>query len=68
MLDTRWELYGMLCQASVGVASALVALTADNVDLAGFIYLSLFVIIWIHGSLQGRRRRELKARLVTAET
>ncbi len=41
MLDTRWELYGMLCQASVGVASALVALTADYVDVAGlFIFRS----------------------------
>jgi hypothetical protein len=54
--------------ASVGVASALVALTARYADLAGFVYFSLFVIMWIHGAMLGRRRRELKARLGGAGT
>jgi uncharacterized membrane protein len=68
VLDTRWESYGMLCMASVGVVSALVALIADYVDVAGFVYLSLFVIMRIHGTLHGRKRRELKAGLIGAET
>jgi hypothetical protein len=56
--------YGMLCMASAGVASALVALTAKYANMAGFVYFSLFVIMWVHGRMRGRRRRELKARLV----
>jgi uncharacterized membrane protein len=64
--DTRWEIYGMLCMASVGVASAGVALTSRYTDLAGFVYFSLFIIMWIHGSMRGRRRKKLKAGLVAA--
>lgn len=64
-LDTRWELYGMLCMASVGLVSVLVALTVNQVDLAGFVYLSLFVIMWIHGWSHGRKRRALIARQAT---
>jgi len=60
-LDTRWELYGMLCMASVGLVSVLVALTVNQVDLAGFVYLSLFVIMWVHGWSHGRKRRALIA-------
>ena len=66
-LDTRWEIYAMLCHAGVGVASALVALVLSQVGLAGFVYLSLFLIMWIHGSLHGRRRRELESRGLTVE-
>jgi uncharacterized membrane protein len=61
ILDTRWELYGMLCLASVGLVSAVMALVLTNVDLAGFAYLSLFVIMWIHGWSHGRKRRALIA-------
>ena len=61
LLDTRWEIYGMLCHASVGVGSAVVALIVDQVDLAGFVYFSLFVIMWTHGWLHGRKRRALIA-------
>ena len=64
-LDTCWELYGMLCMASVGLVSVLVALTVNQVDLAGFVYLSLFVIMWIHGWSHGRKRRALIARQAT---
>ena len=64
-LDTRWELYGMLCMASVGLVSVLVALTVNQVDLAGFVYLSLFVIMWVHGWSHGRKRRALIARQAT---
>jgi uncharacterized membrane protein len=64
-LDTRWELYGMLCMASVGLVSVLVALTVNQVDLAGFVYLSLFVIMWVHGWSHGKKRRALIARQAT---
>jgi uncharacterized membrane protein len=67
-LDTRWELYAMLCHASVGVVSALVALTANYVDLAGFVYFSLFVIMTIHRTMHGQRHRALQARMVAVET
>jgi uncharacterized membrane protein len=61
-LDTRWEIYGMLCHASVGIGSALVALVITEVGRAGLVYFSLFGIMWIHGILHGRKRRELAAR------
>ena len=61
MLDTRWEIYAMLCHAAVGVGSALVALSITQVGLAGFVYFSLFIIMWIHGTLHGRKRRALAA-------
>jgi uncharacterized membrane protein len=61
-LDTRWEIYGMLCHASVGVASAVAALLLTNVGRAGLVYFSLFGIMWIHGILHRRKRRELAAR------
>jgi uncharacterized membrane protein len=63
MLDTRWEIYAMLCHASVGIASALVALSIIQVGLAGFVYFSLFIIMWIHGTLHGRKRRAMAAAL-----
>jgi uncharacterized membrane protein len=53
-LDTRWEIYGMLCHASVGIGSALVALVITEVGRAGLVYFSLFGIMWIHGILHGR--------------
>jgi uncharacterized membrane protein len=62
ILDTRWEIYGMLCHASVGVASAIAALILTDVGLAGFVYFSLFVIMWIHRVLHGRKRRALVGR------
>ena len=65
-LNTRWEIYGMLCHSFVGVASAGAALILPNVGLAGFVYFSLFVIMWIHGALHGRKRRALKARMAEA--
>ena len=63
LLDTRWEIYGMLCHASVGVGSAVVALIVNQVDLAGFVYFSLFIVMWIHGWSHGRKRRALIAGL-----
>jgi uncharacterized membrane protein len=64
VLDTRWEMYGMFCMASAGVASALVALTDRYTNSAGLVYFSLFVIMFIHGRMHGQRRRELLARQV----
>ena len=55
--DTRWEIYGTLCMASVGIVSIVAALTRKFGDLPGFIYLSLFVIMSIHGQLHKRLRR-----------
>src|SRR6266404_3670080 len=49
MLDTRWAIYGMLCHASVGLGSVVVAVTVAHVDLAGFVYFSLFIIMTVHG-------------------
>jgi hypothetical protein len=58
--DTRWEIYGMLCHAAIGVASVVIALTQKFGNLPGFIYLSLFVIMWIHG----RMRKNFRQRLI----
>jgi len=63
MLDTRWEIYAMLCHAVVGIGSALVALVIEKVSLAGFVYFSLFIIMTIHRVLHGRKRRALEARI-----
>jgi uncharacterized membrane protein len=60
-LDTRWEIYAMLCHAFVGVASAVTALLLTNVGLAGFVYFSLVIIMTIHRTLHGRKRRALIA-------
>jgi hypothetical protein len=62
MLDTRWEIYAMLCHSAVGIASALVALMIEKVGLAGFVYFSLFIIMTIHRVLLGRKRRALTGR------
>jgi uncharacterized membrane protein len=64
-LDTRWEIYAMLCHSAVGITSALVALVIDQVGLAGFVYFSLFIIMTIHRTLHGRKRRALLARQVS---
>jgi hypothetical protein len=58
-LDTRWEIYGMLCMTSVGIASVLMALTQRFGDLPGFLYLSLFIIMSIHGQMHKRLRQRL---------
>lgn len=68
-LSTRWEIYGLLCKMGIGLISAGLAiiLHARDVVWAGFVYFSLFAIMRVHGSLHSRRRRDLRARLVTAE-
>jgi len=58
-LDTRWEIYVMLCHAAIGVASIVIALTQKFGNLPGFIYLSLFVIMWIHGRVRKNFRQRL---------
>jgi uncharacterized membrane protein len=62
MLDTRWEIYAMLCHAVVGIGSALIALVIQEVGRAGLAYFSLFIIMTIHRTLHGRKRRALEAR------
>jgi hypothetical protein len=58
-LDTRWEISGMLCHAAIGVASVVIALAQKFGNLPGFIYLSLFVIMWIHGRMWRNFRQRL---------
>jgi uncharacterized membrane protein len=65
-LDTRWEIYGMLWQAAVGVASIVVALSQKFGNLPGYIYFSLFVVMSIHGLMHRRRRRRLIGQSVSA--
>jgi hypothetical protein len=60
MLDTRWEIYAMLCHAAVGIGSALIALVIQEVGRAGLAYFSLFIIMTIHRTLHGRKRRALE--------
>src|SRR6266404_2140889 len=59
--DTRWEIYGLLCQAAVGVTSIVIALTQRFGDLPGFIYFALFPVMSIHGAIRRRGRRRLIA-------
>ena len=59
--DTRWEIYGLLCEAAVGVTSIVIALTQRFGDLLGFIYFALFPVMTIHGALRRRGRRRLIA-------
>jgi uncharacterized membrane protein len=60
-LDTRWEIYGMLCQAAVGVVSILMALSQKFGNWPGYIYFSLFVVMSIHGFMhRGARQRLVK--------
>ena len=61
-LDTRWEIYAMLCHTAVGIGSALIALVIQRVGLAGLTYFSLFIIMTIHRMLHGRKRRALEGR------
>jgi hypothetical protein len=61
-LDTRWEIYAMLCHTAVGIGSALIALVIQRVGLAGLTYFSLFIIMTIHRVLHGRKRQALKVR------
>lgn len=63
-LDTRWEIYDLLCKAGVGVSSTLIALSPLPVGVAGFAYFSLGIIMWIHGSMHAKRRRLLQRETV----
>ncbi len=55
-VDTRWEIGGLLCQATIGIASTVIALTVGPRQLgwAGFIYFSLALIMGVHGALRSR--------------
>ena len=57
--DTRWEIYGMLCHAGVGIVSVIMALTQKFGNLPGFIYFSLFPVMTLHGVVRKNRRRRL---------
>jgi uncharacterized membrane protein len=61
--DTRWEIYGFLCMAAVGLFSALFASIAAPgwIDYAGFVYFSLWPIMWLHGTTRAKRRRSIQA-------
>ncbi|MGI9172576.1 MAG: TMEM175 family protein [Chthoniobacterales bacterium] len=67
-VDTRWEIGGLLCQATIGVASTVIAFTVAPRYLgwAGFIYFSLALIMGVHGTLRSRsveRARKEMARI-----
>jgi len=55
--DTRWEIYGLFAAASVGLISCVVALSARYVELAGWVYFSLAIIMTLHGFLHRYARR-----------
>lgn len=56
---TRWEIYGMLCHAGVGVISVIMALTQKFENLPGFIYFSLFPVMTLYGVVRKNRRGRL---------
>ncbi|MEY2531652.1 MAG: hypothetical protein QOI96_1737 [Verrucomicrobiota bacterium] len=58
-LDTRWEIYGLLWQAAVGVVSIIIALSQKFGNWPGYIYFSLFPIMSLHGLAHRRHRRRL---------
>lgn len=66
VLGTRWEIYGFLYEAAVGVLSIFMALSLPGrwINWAGFIYFALFPILTVHGFL----RRRLSAYLSAAST
>jgi hypothetical protein len=63
--DTRAEVLRYLLLAGVGLLSIAVALVVDRrvAGLAGFVYFLVGVVEGVHGSVMGKRRRELRARL-----
>lgn len=64
-IDTRWEIGGLLCQATVGGASAVIAVLvpARWLAMAGFIYFSLALIMGLHGYARGRTLERARARM-----
>jgi hypothetical protein len=61
LFDTKWEMYGFLAQAAIGLLSAALAVTlpAHLAGFAGFTYFSIGIVMWIHGSMHGSRRRKI---------
>jgi uncharacterized membrane protein len=61
--DTRWEIYGFLCMAAVGMVSSLFASTVASrwIGYAGLIYFALWPVMWLHGTIRARRRRSIQA-------
>lgn len=54
--DTRWEIGGLLCQATIGVTSIVIALVVPprHLKWAGFVYFSLAIVMFLHGWGRGR--------------
>jgi uncharacterized membrane protein len=67
-LDTKWwtiEQAGYLLVPLLSIALALV-LPAQAMGLAGFAYFGMGIVGWIHGSMHGRRHREVVERMEAA--
>ena len=69
-VDTRWEIGGLLCQATIGITSLVIALVVSprHLGWAGFIYFSLAFIMGIHGFARARSVNRARRRMaLTAE-
>ncbi|MGA8274609.1 MAG: hypothetical protein WB919_23840 [Candidatus Sulfotelmatobacter sp.] len=64
ILETRSEMQENGVLALVGIASFLVAFKSPG--LAGWLYLALGPLLWVHGSIIGKRTRVLAEKLLSA--
>lgn len=62
-VDTRWEIGGLLCQTTIGFASAVIAILAAPrwLAMAGYIYFILAPIMAAHGYVRGRSIERARA-------
>jgi uncharacterized membrane protein len=66
--DARWAILEYLGVASVGLLSMLIASFGPRWTMwAGFSYMLIGVVKWVHGSQAGERRSSLARRLVLAQ-
>ncbi len=64
-VDTRWEIGGLLCQATIGITSVVIALLVSprRLGWAGFIYFSLALIMGIQGAVRSRSVERARQRM-----
>ena len=63
--DTVWEIGGLLCQATIGLTSIVIALLVPprQSQWAGYIYFSLAIIMFLHGRGRGRSVERARKRM-----